>query len=100
VTAVAAELERLAECSPNPATRAAFLRASRALFQQQPSGRRPMDDRKLLRDIDDLLAAGIAKSEHDALHRVAMTVVTDERPLRAMIERLRRKRRKSIHLII
>jgi hypothetical protein len=53
VPSVAAELACLAELSPDPATKAAFRRASRALFQQ-PCGRRPRNDRKLLQEIDSL----------------------------------------------
>lgn len=96
VTAVAAELDRLAECSANRAAKAAFRRASRALFQQHP-GRRPKNDRRLLDEVDALLAAGLARSEHDALQRVAATIATDHRSLRSIVERLRRRRRKSIH---
>jgi hypothetical protein len=99
VTAVAAELERLAECSPNPAARAAFRRASRALYQQ-PSGRPPTNDRKLLRDIDDLLAAGHVKSVHDAIAQVAATVETTERALKTTVERLRRKRKQPTREIV
>ncbi|BBC00201.1 hypothetical protein BE61_56570 [Bradyrhizobium elkanii USDA 61] len=99
VPAVAAELERLADCSPDPAAKAAFLRASRALFQQHP-GRRPKNDRRLLDEVENLLAAGLARSEHDALQRVAATIATDHRSLRSIVERLRRRRRKCIHGIV
>lgn len=94
VPAVAAELVRLVECASDPATKAAFSRAHRALFQQ-PGGRRPTNDRKLLQEVDDLIAAGVAKSEHDAITKVAGTVAIDVQSLRAVMERLRRKRRKK-----
>lgn len=95
VSAVAAELVRLADRSSDPATRAAFLRAHRALFQQC-GGRRPRNDQKLLRDVADLMDAGLAKSEHDAIRKVAGTVALDERSFMATIERLRRKLRKKL----
>jgi hypothetical protein len=93
VAAVAIELERLAECSLNPSASAAFRRASRALFQQ-PAGRRPKNDRRLLQDARHLLEMGLAKSENDALAKVAGTIATDHQSLKSIIERLRRKRRK------
>lgn len=60
VGAVADDLTRLADRAADPSTKAAFRRASRALFQQ-PGGRRPINDRRLLEDIEDLIAAGVAK---------------------------------------
>jgi hypothetical protein len=93
---IAALLDRLAEESGDVATKAAFRRASRALFQQ-PGGRRPTNDRKLLQEVDNLIAAGVAKSEHNAITKVAGTVAVDCRSLRNIMERLRRKRRKSTH---
>lgn len=94
VPAVAAELVRLVESVSDPATKAAFSRAHRALFQQ-PGGKPPKNDRKLLQEVDDLMAAGLAKSEHDAITKVAGTIAVDGRSLRAVMERLRRKRRKK-----
>lgn len=94
VAIVAIDLQRLSESSLPPATRAAFRRALRALYQQS-AGRHPTNDRKLLRDAEALLAMGLAKSENDALARVAATIATDFQSLKTTIERLRRKRRKS-----
>lgn len=94
VAIVAIDLQRLSESSLPPDTRAAFRRALRALFQQS-AGRRPTNDRRLLQDAEHLLAMGLAKSENDALAKVAGTIATDYQSLKTTIERLRRKRRKS-----
>jgi hypothetical protein len=94
VACIAVELERLSESSLPADARAAFRRAARALYQQ-PAGRHPTNDRKLLRDAAQLLAMGLAKSENDALAKVAGTIATDYQSLKTTIERLRRKRRKS-----
>ena len=94
VAIVAIDLQRLSESSLPPDTRAAFRRAVRALFQQS-AGRRPTNDRRLLQDVEQLLSMGLAKSENDALVKVASTIATDYQSLRTMVERLRRKRRKS-----
>jgi hypothetical protein len=89
----------MADNSCDPNIKAALLRASRALFQQ-PGGRRPTNDRRLLQDAQHLLAMGLAKSENDALAKVAGTIATDHQSLKTIIERLRRKRRKSSLKII
>jgi hypothetical protein len=94
ISVIAAELDRLARSPLDPAIKAAFLRASRALFQQR-GGRRPRNDRKLLHDVANLIDAGLVKSERDALTKVAGTVAFDQRSLKATVERLRRKRRKK-----
>lgn len=94
VACIAIELQRLSESSLPAEARAAFRRAHRALFQQS-AGRHPTNDRRLLRDAEQLLAMGLAKSENDALAKVAATIATDFQSLKTTIERLRRKRRKS-----
>lgn len=99
VPAVAADLQRMADNACDPNIKAALLRASRALFQQ-PGGRRPTNDRRRLQDAQHLLAMGLAKSENDALAKVAGTIATDYQSLKTIIERLRRKRRKSSLKII
>jgi hypothetical protein len=94
IAIVAMDLERLANSPLPPEVRAAFSRAHRALFQQS-AGRPPTNDRRLLRDAEHLLVMGLAKSENDALAKVAGTIATDQRSLMTIIERLRRKRRKT-----
>lgn len=83
----------MADNSCDPNIKAALLRVSRALYHQ-PGGRRPTNDRRLLHDAAQLLAMGLAKSENDALAKVAGTIATDYQSLKMIIERLRRKRRK------
>lgn len=99
VAMMAGELQRLSKAQLGPMAKAAFGRAHRALYQQS-AGRRPTNDRRLLQDAEQLLAMGLAKSENDALAKVAGTIATDQRSLMTTIERLRRKRRKSSHEII
>ncbi|MBB4257293.1 hypothetical protein [Bradyrhizobium sp. CIR3A] len=99
VPALDADLARRADLSSDPTFKAALARARRALFQQ-PRGRRPMDDRALLQEVESILNSGLAKSENDALAKVAATVSVDARSLKANTERLRRKLRtaqKSSH---
>ena len=94
VPAIAADLARRAEMSSDPTIKAALGRACRALFQQ-PGGRRPMNDVALLQEVESLLISGLAKSENDAIAKVAATISADARALKANTERLRRKRRKA-----
>lgn len=81
-------LEVLALESGNPA----FSRAARALYQQD-GGRPSIDDRMAIAEARELLSTGKAKSVAQALAMVAKarSPAGDERAVRSMAERLRRK---------
>lgn len=71
----------------------AFLRAERALWQQQP-GRPKIDDNWAIYQAEELIVEGCAKSLNGALSILARaTVAVEER--KAFIERLRRKMKKT-----
>lgn len=87
-----AGLERLLDGveATDAITRAALRRARRALRQQQPPSRPPMDDRAAVRQINEHMA-----QHGGSLHAAAMKVARELRPFapnhKAIAERYRRK---------
>jgi hypothetical protein len=93
VDAVAEMLERLATVANDPATRAAFERAQRAL-RWQPAGRPARfeaRDRRDLVEVNALLVAGKAATFNEAALLVAGKYSGDARQVRSIAERLRRR---------
>lgn len=84
--AIAAELERLAVVTGDPAYR----RAARSLCQQQSRGRPPIDDAAAIDEALALLESGGARSLNQALRFVARTMGT-RGEVDGIAERLRRK---------
>lgn len=83
-------LDRLAIETGNPIWRAQFHRMLRARFQQSP-GRPQIDDRWKLADARALLESGAARSFHGACIRIARQFSGEERRVKSIAERLRRK---------
>lgn len=95
--AVAAVLDRLAFEANDMATRAAFQRAARAIFQQS-AGRPPSfaeRDRKDLVEVVALIAENKVKNFNAGARLVAQKYGGDRRKIRSVVERLRRKRERE-----
>lgn len=95
-----ADLQKLLDSIPiealDKSTRLALQRARRALLQQTPPGRTPINDAAALRQVDEHMAEGL--TFHAAAKRVARNLARDRWDAaeeKSVVERLRRKAKKG-----